>query len=321
MNDALPGQDAEGTDAGEEPGALRETARRHRALVDTIPLGLVWLDAQGRVRSANPAALRILGLSLAQLQGLQPIEGRRRTIAEDGSDFPPERYPARVALRTGEPVRDVVIGITMPRRGDVWIRVSAQPLRVDGRIVEAYASLEDITEQVRLARELRQQASTDFLTGLANRRSFMERLEIEFQRIRRHPAHSSCVLAFDLDHFKRVNDTWGHAAGDAVLRHVALLMRRAVRRPDLLSRSGGEEFLLLLPDTAREAAVAMAERLRLRLRATPTPVGDTLIPVTISIGVSAISAADTAASQVLARADAALYEAKRAGRDAVRLAG
>jgi diguanylate cyclase (GGDEF)-like protein/PAS domain S-box-containing protein len=305
----------------DELAALREREQRYRMLVETIPLGLVWLDAQGQVRSANPAALHILGLSLAQLQGRVPIEGRWRTIAEDGSDFPRDRHPAQVALRTGEAVRDVVMGITVPGRGDVWIRVNAQPLRVDGAALEAYASLEDITEQVRLSRELRQQASTDFLTGLANRRSFMERLETEFQRVRRYPRQASCVLALDLDHFKRVNDTWGHAAGDAVLRQVAALMQRAVRRPDALARSGGEEFLLLLPDTGRDAAVAMAERLRLRLRATPTRVGETLIPVTISIGVSAISPADTAASQVLARADAALYEAKRAGRDAVRLAG
>jgi diguanylate cyclase (GGDEF)-like protein len=98
-------------------------------------------------------------------------------------------------------------------------------------------------------------------------------------------------------------------------------MRQTVRRPDVLARSGGEEFLLLLPDTGRDAAMALAERIRRRIAASPTLVDGVPIPVTISIGVSALNPADTTRDAVLARADAALYEAKRAGRDAVRVAG
>jgi diguanylate cyclase (GGDEF)-like protein len=106
-----------------------------------------------------------------------------------------------------------------------------------------------------------------------------------------------------------------------VLQHVAALMRRITRQHDLVPRCGGEEFPLLLPDTGRDAAVALAERIRRRIAASPTLVEGQPIPVTISIGVSALNPADTTRDAVLARADAALYEAKRGGRDAVRVAG
>jgi diguanylate cyclase (GGDEF)-like protein/PAS domain S-box-containing protein len=309
------------TDRRRAEEGLRISEETYRMLFQTIPLGVVYHDRHGRITSANPAAQRILGLSLDQMQGRSPIDARWRAIREDGSDFPQGAHPAMQAMRTRQPVRDVVMGLSLPERGYVWIMVNAVPVIKDGELVEVYASLEDITQRVHLSQELRQQATTDFLTGLVNRRYFMERLEAEFSRVRRHSRHQTCLLALDLDHFKRVNDTHGHVAGDQVLRHVADLMRQSVRRPDVLSRSGGEEFLLLLPDTGRDAAVALAERIRRRIAASPTLVEGQPIPVTISIGVSALNPADTTRDAALARADAALYEAKRGGRDAVRVAG
>ncbi|MBU6272292.1 MAG: diguanylate cyclase [Betaproteobacteria bacterium] len=308
------------TDRRRAEADLRISEETYRMLFQTIPLGVVYHDRQGRITSANPAAQRILGLSLDQMQGRTAVDPRWRAIREDGADFPGDEHPAMQALRTAQPVRDVVMGVSVPERGYVWISVNAMPVIKDGELVEVYASFEDITQRVLLGQELRLQATTDYLTGLANRRYFMDRLEAEFSRFRRRPTHQTCLLALDLDHFKRVNDTHGHAAGDQVLRHVAELMRQTVRRPDVLSRSGGEEFLLLLPDTGRDAAVALAERIRRRVAGTPTVIDGLSIPVTISIGVSALNPADSNRDAVLARADAALYEAKRAGRDAVRVA-
>ena len=309
------------TDRRRAEEGLRISEETYRTLFQTIPLGVVYHDPSGRITSANPAAQRILGLSLDQMQGRSSVDSRWRAIREDGADFPGDQHPAAQAIRTRQPVRDVVMGVSVPERGYVWIMVNAVPILKAGELVEVYASFEDITQRVLLSQELRQQATTDFLTGLVNRRYFMERLEAEFSRVRRHGRHQSCLLALDLDHFKRVNDTHGHAAGDQVLRHVADLMRQSVRRPDVLSRSGGEEFLLLLPDTGREAAVSLAERIRRRIAASPTMADGLPIAVTISIGVSALNPADTTPDAVLARADAALYEAKRSGRDAVRVAG
>lgn len=222
-----------------------------------------------------------------------------------------------VAMRTGQPVRDVVMSLCRPDGTEVWILVSAIPQFRDGRLIHVYATFEDITERRRLEQELRQQAATDFLTGVANRRSFMARLGDEFERVRRHPQVNSCLLTLDLDHFKRVNDTHGHAAGDAVLCHVVAVLQQHSRRIDVLGRTGGEEFALLLPDTGEAEAVALAERLRQAVQASPVDRQGTAIAMTVSIGASRIAADDANAGLALWRADEALYRAKRQGRNAV----
>ena len=296
---------------------LARSEATYRTLFETIPLGVVYQNSRGFITSANPAAQRILGLSLDQLQGRTSVDPHWRALREDGSEFPGTEHPAMVALRTGAPVRDVVMRVSRPDGSAVWITVNATPLFRDGALQEVYASFEDITERALLAQELRRQATTDELTGLPNRRSFMARLESEFQRTRRNAAIRSGVAALDLDHFKRVNDTWGHAAGDAVLRHAARVIGSAVRGADLFGRTGGEEFSLLLPDTDPVEGAALAERLRVALRASPACYAGVEIPVTVSIGLTTIDPADASVDEVLARADAALYDAKQAGRDAV----
>jgi diguanylate cyclase (GGDEF)-like protein/PAS domain S-box-containing protein len=327
---------------------LRASEQTYRTLFETVPQGVVYHAADGRITSANPAAQRILGLSLAQLQGLTPVDAQWRAIHEDGSPFPGEQHPAAVALRTGEAVRNVVMGVAVPGQGHVWILVNATPLFRDGRLDEVYASFEDITQRVLLARELRQQAGTDALTGAANRRTLIERLKIEFERMQRHPELHCAVVAIDLDHFKRINDQWGHAAGDAVLIHVTALMRQGTRLVDLVARSGGEEFTLLLPDTSIADALALAERLRQQVAAQPAWVAARLsvaappacaqepvagcvpasapaqpghhVAVTLSLGVSLILPSDITLDDVLARADLALYAAKAGGRNRVSVA-
>lgn len=300
--------------------ALRAREAHYRTLFETVPQGVVFQDVAGRITSANPAAQQILGLTLAQMQGLQSIDPRWRAVHADGSDFPGEDHPTMQALRTGQPVQGVLMGVQAPGRGQVWLQVSAIPLYQHGVIDEVYASFEDITERVRMGKELQAQATTDFLTGVANRRQLMARLALEFERGRREPGLTFSVLAIDLDHFKRVNDQWGHAVGDEALRHVADLMRAEVRANDLVARSGGEEFTLLLPATGADDAVALAERLRQRMASHPLPGPSGPVPITASIGVGVGAGQDDTVDAVLARADRALYEAKHAGRNAVRLA-
>ena len=299
---------------------LKASEEKYRTLFETVSQGVVYQDKEGRITSANPAALRILGLTLAQLQGRSSVDPRWQAQREDGSNFPGDQHPSMVALRTGQAVHDVLMGVAVPGRGDVWLLVNATPVFRNGTPEQVYASFEDITQRVLLSKELHLQATTDFLTGAANRRRLMERLHIELGRVQRHPETRSSVLSIDLDLFKRVNDTWGHAAGDAVLRHVARLMGLMTRQNDLVARSGGEEFTLLLPDTDSDEALALAERLRARIAAEAVVVLGQAVPQTVSIGVGLIAATDTTPDTVLARADAALYEAKNAGRDTVRLA-
>ena len=175
----------------------------------------------------------------------------------------------------------------------------------------------DITERKRMNDELLVLATTDFLTGLPNRREFMARLDDEQARLQRDVGEQGAVLMLDLDHFKRVNDEYGHATGDAVLRHLAALMRDSQRKIDTLGRVGGEEFAVLLPGADMAAATAFAERLRQRIAGTPVEVEGRTLSVTVSIGIAPLDPADASGDAALVRADKALYCAKRGGRNRV----
>jgi diguanylate cyclase (GGDEF)-like protein/PAS domain S-box-containing protein len=175
----------------------------------------------------------------------------------------------------------------------------------------------DFAEGKRLEAELLEMATTDFLTGLTNRRSFMARLEAELARLKRFDIERAAILMLDLDHFKRVNDSHGHAAGDAVLKHCATLLRDELRKIDTGGRLGGEEFAILLIGADLAAAELSAERLRRRIAATPLAHAGQMISVTVSIGVTALDPDDASADLALTRADAALYDAKHHGRDRV----
>jgi diguanylate cyclase (GGDEF)-like protein len=166
-------------------------------------------------------------------------------------------------------------------------------------------------------RRLRREALIDPLTGVFNRRSFMEFSVREEARANRG-GNTFAVLMVDIDHFKRVNDTYGHPAGDTVIRELAAVASRTLRPSDILARYGGEEFVVSLPDTNQEQAQIVAERLRHAIEATAV-IGDAgAIRFTISIGV-AICSHDTPLKDAIVRADQALYAAKRNGRNRVEL--
>jgi diguanylate cyclase (GGDEF)-like protein len=173
---------------------------------------------------------------------------------------------------------------------------------------------------MRLTKRLQHLSEVDPLTGLANRRVFERDLQREWQRLRRG-GQAFALLALDLDHFKRVNDNFGHLVGDAVLAQVAQRLQRGARATDTVVRTGGEEFIVLMPMSDLDAAQTVAERLRVSVRATPvdTPAGP--VAVTLSIGVVRAERGDDDPPALLRRADQALYEAKQGGRDQVRVAG
>jgi diguanylate cyclase (GGDEF)-like protein len=157
----------------------------------------------------------------------------------------------------------------------------------------------------------------DGLTQVHNKRFFMEFLEREISRAHRHETCLALVL-FDIDHFKRVNDTHGHLAGDSVLKDIARRLRPRIRREDLLARYGGEEFACVLPDTTRDGAAIFAEALRILVERQPVRHGDVDIAVTISLGVALTEAPQHyVATDLIRRADENLYQAKRTGRNRV----
>ncbi|HVR49350.1 MAG TPA: diguanylate cyclase [Pseudorhodoferax sp.] len=175
---------------------------------------------------------------------------------------------------------------------------------------------ERTAELARARDEAERLARLDVLTGLANRRSFQEAAEREFQRARRY-ARPLSVLVFDIDLFKQINDSHGHAAGDVVIRAVADAVRKAVREVDVVARTGGEEFAVLLPDVHAQEAVATAERLRLHIAAWTGETAGQPLHCTASFGVGEIAPADTGFDNLLQRADYAMYRAKQAGRNRV----
>jgi len=166
-------------------------------------------------------------------------------------------------------------------------------------------------------KELERLTRLDGLTGLYNRNTFVELTRRELQRAQRQGS-STTIMLLDLDHFKKVNDTWGHPAGDAVLRHVAALINGSIRSTDLAGRLGGEEFIILLPMTTAEAARKIAEKIRARLEASAAQWEKQIIPITASIGLSNTSAAANRDFENLYNeADRALYVAKHRGRNQV----
>ncbi|OFZ98872.1 MAG: hypothetical protein A3H35_08265 [Betaproteobacteria bacterium RIFCSPLOWO2_02_FULL_62_17] len=187
----------------------------------------------------------------------------------------------------------------------------------DGKVSKVVVVSRDITELKRVEADLREMAATDILTGLPNRRHFLAQLEQELARVRRVKAHCASILMLDADNFKLVNDTFGHATGDNVLRHLAALMQNELRKIDTVGRIGGEEFAVILPGAALPAAEVFAERLRKKVAETPTAHENGLIPLTVSIGVTELKASDASGGDALVRADRALYHAKECGRNKV----
>ena len=203
---------------------------------------------------------------------------------------------------------------TVARAGVIMLLGSALLLLSRWKIVSL---LDDLAES---EAHLRQLVATDPLTGLFNRRHFNARAEEAFRRATRLGEHLA-MLILDVDHFKTVNDTWGHATGDIVLKSLAGTLMEARRSIDVLSRYGGEEFSVLLPGTDAAGAVEVAERLRMAVKDMKF-LSDTgqPIPMSISIGATELAVGDKEFSVLLSRADAALYRAKAKGRDRVELA-
>ena len=167
--------------------------------------------------------------------------------------------------------------------------------------------------------EVRELATTDPLTGLFNRRAFMARIDNELARIKRYELPAACVLMLDLDHFKQVNDQYGHAAGDAVLRNFGRILASQLRQVDSAGRIGGEEFAVVLPATDTDAASTFAERLRQIAADTETRHGNHALRMTVSIGITQMQNSDARPDDALARADRALYRAKHAGRNRIEI--
>lgn len=293
--------------------ALTASERLYRSIHDNVQeaIFLVRLDDDDFVYVGNnPRHEATTGLTAECLRGARPHEILPPEMAEAVS----ARYRQCVAERQTIRYEEV---LDLPAGRRHWA-TSLAPVFDDAGQVEMIVGLSvDVTEQKHAEGELRRLATTDVLTGLSNRRHFLERAAQELGRVRRYDTPSAFIM-LDIDHFKRINDTWGHATGDDVLRRMALVLGAAVRETDLVGRLGGEEFGVLLPETGLEPALALAERLREAVTEEEVPVEGERLRFSASFGVTLLHADDETVDMPMARADAALYAAKFAGRNRVK---
>jgi diguanylate cyclase (GGDEF)-like protein/PAS domain S-box-containing protein len=294
--------------------ALATSEARFRATFEQAAIGIAHTSLDGRYLAVNRKFCDMLGYTREELVG-SPSTSVTHPEDQDNEGLFRERLMSGIPSLTAEKRYVCKDGrvIWGNRTVSLVTDHAGEPLYFL-RVVE------DITERKRLQAELLEMATTDALTGLPNRRTFMTRLEEEFARVKRFNTHQVAVLMLDLDYFKRINDTHGHAAGDEVLRQVAMLIRDETRRVDLCSRLGGEEFAILLAGAALNAASDFAERLRGKIAAAAIIHDGKAISVTASIGIAAMKASDDAADAALLRADGALYHAKDFGRNQVKVA-
>lgn len=294
-----------------EKKQLEDRVRQQKELLDTVLDnidGLVYVKgADRRFLYANRHLADVFGLPQDQVTGRLDSELMPREVADafwekDAHMLATgERYAGEESLVDAQGRLRHYWSVVVP-----WPDFNGSPALI--------GLITDITELHALKEELQRQVRTDSLTGLANRRSFQERAESEFARSRRHGMPLSLV-AVDIDHFKRVNDDYGHAVGDHVLQDFAQCCQHVLREEDLCARTGGEEFCILLPDTNADAALAIADRIRAMTAACRPSPEHPALAITASFGVACVEPADPGFGTVFSRADRALYAAKQQGRD------
>ncbi|MFY3382699.1 diguanylate cyclase [Paracidovorax sp. MALMAid1276] len=288
------------------------TAREQvQDLYDRAPCGYHSLDSEGRVLSMNLTELQWLGLPLADVQGrayadfLTPAS---RVVFRD-------RFPQ--FMQDGQ-IKDLEMDLLNARGEAMPILVSATAVRdAAGHFIASRSTVFDNTEKKRVHAQLEHMARRDALTELSNRRDFYEKAEYEIARCLRS-GQPFCVLMVDVDFFKKVNDEYGHAGGDDVLRQLARFLASQLRTVDVPARLGGEEFSVLMPGTPLPEAAHAADRIRTALQATPVALRDgRTVSVTVSMGLAQWHADDADIDATLKRADTALYRAKATGRNRV----
>nr|WP_211950673.1 sensor domain-containing diguanylate cyclase [Cupriavidus yeoncheonensis] len=207
--------------------------------------------------------------------------------------------------------------VQLPMQGLRWRQGDARPQRLPDGSVLWHGFITDVTERKRIEAELQELATIDSLTGLPNRRHFMTQIEARLASLQGGRGTGLALMMCDLDHFKSINDRWGHGVGDRALRHFGSILRAQLRPGDMAGRLGGEEFGILLDSADLRAAIGVAGRIQQRTAEYPLIEHEQRIDLTVSIGVTLMTAADTNAEAPLSRSDLALYRAKKGGRNRI----
>jgi diguanylate cyclase (GGDEF)-like protein/PAS domain S-box-containing protein len=303
--------------------ALLESEERFRSILqDVRSISVQGYKLDGMTQYWNQASERLYGYSEQEAIG--------RNIVD--LIIPPEmRRDVEQAIKqmgeTGQPIPSAELSLMRKDGSRVAVFSSHTIVQIPGRDQELFCIDIDLTERkeaeekIRLLNiELEQLAVTDYLTNLFNRRYFMQRSVDEFKRAHRN-GQPLAMLMLDIDHFKKVNDAFGHEAGDLALQQVAAALKSSVREIDMLGRMGGEEFAVLLPNTLLPDAALLGERIRLSITnlSLQTAGGALIGTITISVGAAAFSAEMASIDDLLRNADTAMYHAKNSGRNRVEM--
>jgi diguanylate cyclase (GGDEF)-like protein/PAS domain S-box-containing protein len=304
------------TDRKETEEMLKASENKLNAITLALGEGVYILDRMGRLVFMNVEAENILGWKEQELSGknVHPLVHAHKTASS--RQFP-EECPITETVNSGKVYR-IAEDVFIRKDGTPFpVTLVSTPIRDDGEITGSVVAFHDITvrkrteEALRRANELlARQATTDALTGIYNRLKFNGLLDMEIRKARRYRMPLALIM-FDIDHFKSINDEYGHQAGDSVLQEIARTVAQNIRDADLFSRWGGEEFMILVPENELKNALQLAEKLRMKIEAHQFKNID---KVTCSFGVTQFAEDDTVGS-FAKRADDAMYAAKENGRN------
>lgn len=298
--------------------ALRKRERQLQVLMDNLP-GMAY-----RCRYDRHWTMLFVSQGCARLTGYEPedlINNRVASYASLMDEEDSERILGEVqAALDNDESFSLEYGLTRQDGSRIWVWERGRGVEEEDGTVVLEGIVLDISDRKTLENELEEMATRDPLTGLFNRREMSRVLDEELDRARRYQ-RPMAVLWVDFDHFKDVNDTFGHAAGDSVLRSISRLLLGSVRSVDAIGRFGGEEFVIVLPEMDLEEARDTAERLRRKVAEKPQPLGNGQeVPLTISVGVAVYPDHGQTAPTLCAAADKAMYLAKQRGRNCVAMA-
>ena len=283
--------------------ALQESEERYRMLFRTIDEGVVLIAPDGQIVQANAAAEHILGLKNSEIKGRKYDSPEAEILRPDGTPMPPEEMAGPRVMREKRSVKNVVMGFKRPDGVVSWVNVSAAPLLDEaGEINGVVGTFQDITERKNTESEIRYLSYHDQLTGLYNRRFAEE----EIKRLDTKRQLPISVIIGNINSLKLTNDTFGHSKGDKILKGTAGLLKRICRSDDILSRWGGDEFVILLPKTS----ITDSEEIVQRIKKECKKLIIQKIPLSLSIGIATKIEVGQDMDEIIIEAESNMYKNK-----------
>lgn len=297
---------------------LRDSTMQNRLLLESVSEGILGTDEDGIITFANPAAVHMLGYNARELIG-KPMHTMIHHYYRDGEVYVKEDCPLEKTLLEGREYHLTDEVFWSKDSTAIPVEYRSTPVLRDGRVNGAVITFTNISARKQAEAQLERQAFYDNLTGLPNRVLLYDRLEHAVVKARRH-GQMGALLFLDLDQFKMINDTLGHASGDTLLKEMAARLRKAIRQEDTAARMGGDEFVVLLnglpgqSDKAINIIRRIADNIH-RKMSVPLNLNDHRLQVTSSIGIALFPLNNDDANSILMQADTAMYRAKESGRN------